>query len=193
MPVIYFKEKQLLRKTRFMIVVSVFSVFIFFVTIFTLLQLLSVNNSFFQEKTAAIIFRISEIISVFTLYILITGYLMKMETIITAKGIKYRILPFVIKSRSIKKESISEYTLHKSSKLKDFGGWSFRRSFGRKRGIYMITGETAIRFIMKDGSKVILGTQKPEVFLKGLERMNRHKKHQASINIKKWKGEKKKK
>jgi len=157
----------------------IFSVFIFSVFIFTLLQLLSINDSFFPEKTGAIIFRVSEIISVFMLYILITGYLMKMESIVNAKGIKYRFLPFVIKSRFINKESIAEYKLLKSIKLKDFGGWSCRRSFGRKRGIYMITGQTAIKFTMADGSRLIIGTQKPEMFFKGLERMtkNKHKKN----------------
>ncbi|MBN1819814.1 MAG: hypothetical protein JW833_03820 [Prolixibacteraceae bacterium] len=166
---VYFKEKQYLRNTQFMSVVILFSIFVFLVYIIQLLQLISDIEPVFPEKQGIIIFRIFEILLVFVLYILDSGYLLKMDTTITDQSVIFRMYPFMKKFRIIEKENIRHFQMISSKELKGYNGWSLRRAFGRRKGYYTVSGNYGLLLVLTNDEKVILGTQKKQAIIRAME------------------------
>lgn len=104
----------------------------------------------------AIVFSITVII-IFN--IIIT--MMKLETEIGEKEIRFRFIPFHKSSRKIKWIELSDFYIRDYKPLREYGGYGIQQSL-RNGKAYSISGKTGIQLIKKDGKKIIIGTQKPK-------------------------------
>lgn len=75
-----------------------------------------------------------------------------------------RLVPFGFKripARDIKSAQAREY-----SPLREYGGWGIRTSSSGRA--YNARGTTGVQLVLDDGSRILIGTQKPEELLSAL-------------------------
>lgn len=101
------------------------------------------------------------IITVLVLLITVGVALLKLETMIDKTGIYVRFLPFQQKYKTFKWKSVESYNVRTYNPIVEFGGWGYRIA-GRRKRAYNMYGKMGLSLLFRDGSKVLIGTQKPE-------------------------------
>lgn len=92
------------------------------------------------------------------LAVMLCLFFMRLHLSIDAQGITLKFLPFVINKKwnwqDIESAYITEYG------LSDYGGWGYR--IGKKGTAYTTKGKYGIQLLLKNGKKILIGTQQPE-------------------------------
>jgi hypothetical protein len=83
-----------------------------------------------------------------------------LRTRIDAKGITYRFYPFHFRDHFIPWSDVSSAEVVQYRALRDFGGWGIR--WGQMGKAYTTSGEWGLQLILKDGYRVMIGTQRRE-------------------------------
>jgi len=88
-------------------------------------------------------------------------YIFRLETNIDEQGIRYRFLPFHRTFRNLRWNELQNCYTRKYRPLSEYGGWGYR--FGRGNGKALnVKGTYGIQTVLKDGTKILIGTQRPE-------------------------------
>lgn len=88
---------------------------------------------------------------------------LKLKTRIDEHGISYRFLPFHFSNRLIKWDEIKEAFVRKYSPISDYGGWGMKggKLWDKSKGVaYNVSGNIGIQLVLKNGKKILIGTQK---------------------------------
>lgn len=97
---------------------------------------------------------------IITAPILVLFIMMRLITVIDSKGMSVRYFPIYINEKRIPWENIENIYVKKYQPIKEFGGWGIRISF--KNGMAFSTkGNYGIQIVLKNGKKILIGTQKP--------------------------------
>ena len=99
-------------------------------------------------------------------------YFMKLETRVDGTGIYYRFFPLHLTEQTILWDEVASVTLRKYNSLKEYGGWGLRYSFKKGRAVN-IKGKTGLQLELKNGKKLLIGTQKPEELKQVLQELGR--------------------
>jgi hypothetical protein len=98
--------------------------------------------------------------------ILLVGLLflkLKLKTRVDEKGIYYKYFPFHLSYKIITWESISKCYMRKYDGISEFGGWGIKFSFRKNKGKSFTTkGNIGLQIELKNGKKILIGTQKKE-------------------------------
>ena len=94
-------------------------------------------------------------------------YKMKLIVEIRADGIYYLYPPMIRKFRNIPPESIESYKVREYKPIREYGGWGIknhgkprkRRKYG---SAYNVSGNIGLQLYLKDGKKVLFGTQRSD-------------------------------
>jgi hypothetical protein len=96
-------------------------------------------------------------------------YMWRLETMMNSNGIHLKLFPFQRKYRTYTWDEISKVSVREYNPLLEYGGWGYRVTIGN--GVaYNIRGNQGIQILIKDGKKILIGTQKPDEVTKVLER-----------------------
>jgi len=104
------------------------------------------------------------------LYMILTGLIpillvvllmvLRLETKIRNDGIYYQFKPLQFKIQHIAPEEIVSFEVRKYNPLTEYGGWGIRAG-GKKYGkAYNVSGNMGLQLYLKNGKKLLLGTQK---------------------------------
>jgi hypothetical protein len=98
---------------------------------------------------------------------------LKLITEVTDKGLRYRFPPLILKFRNLSAAEIAEYSIRKYNPVGEYGGWGLRqrRIIGNKGIAYNVSGTTGLQLILKNGKKILFGTQRPDACLAAMERL----------------------
>jgi hypothetical protein len=163
----YFSEKQKFDQTWLIALLVV-----------TTILPIAINLAFFVlpyetfDSMGSLVTMIDELIyfvllGSFTILIL---FVFKLETYIDQTGLYYRLYPLNRKYHHKTKHDIVEYTSKEYRPIGEFGGWGIR--YGNKRTkAYTTSGKKGIFFKLKDGKNLLIGTKKPDEFIKALDRL----------------------
>ena len=90
-----------------------------------------------------------------------------LETRIDEMGITYKFFPLHSKARNIPWDGLEKCSVRKYSPILEYGGWGYRGmlkskifSFGKNGIAFNVRGNIGIQFKLKDGNKILIGTQK---------------------------------
>ena len=108
------------------------------------------------------------ILIIFNVIVLI----MSLETEIDDFTLSYRYKPFHAKPKEISWDNVSEFYLRNYKPFREFGGHGIQRRHRRGRS-YTISGTTGLQVILKDGKKILVGTQKPKELLMIIEKLKK--------------------
>lgn len=96
---------------------------------------------------------------------------LKLETRLRNEGIYIRFKPLQWKEKKIGKDEIKSFEVRKYRALIEYGGWGIRHG-GKKYGkAYNVRGNQGLQLILKNGKKLLIGTQKPHEIKKAMETM----------------------
>lgn len=88
---------------------------------------------------------------------------LKLEVWIDRHGLHYRFFPLILKSKLISKEEILRFEIRKYKPLLEYGGWGMRKGLWNKWGrAYCVEGNTGLQLYLRNGKKVLFGTQRPQ-------------------------------
>lgn len=114
---------------------------------------------------------LTSIISIVVMIIVAVVVLnMKLITEVRPDGFFFRFPILINKERCISPDSIARFEVGKYHPLRDYGGWGIRIRPLRGRA-YNIKGNLGVTFYLKNGKKVLFGTQQPDELRKALEKM----------------------
>lgn len=160
---IIFSEKQYFRQTWVWIILIAFNVFFLF-GIYTQL----IGGRLFGSKPMST----TGLVVSSALFLLLTVwfYIFHLETIINKDGIFVRFFPFQIKYKSYLWNNISEAKVIQYNPLRDYGGWGIR--YWVKGKAYNVSGNKGIKLVFTNGSRLLIGTNRPEEAGFALQRIN---------------------
>ena len=95
-------------------------------------------------------------------------YLAELRVEVSEDGLKYQFFPFHIKVYEIRFADIDSFKELIYSPLKDYGGWGMKYSFSGTA--YNVSGNKGVKIFLKNGKKVLFGTQKPHKFFEALNK-----------------------
>ncbi len=104
--------------------------------------------------------------------VIILFWTIKLETKIKEDGIYIRFFP-LLKTKFYSWDTIEKAVVKKYNPLLDYGGWGIRL------GAYNISGNMGLQLEFVNGTKLLIGTQKPEEIQKIL---NNIKKYENTVN-----------
>ncbi len=98
---------------------------------------------------------------------------LKLKTRIDEKGIQYQYKPLHFSYRLITWKSISKCYIRNYNGISEYGGWGIKFSFRKKKGKSFTTkGNIGLQIELKNGSKILIGTQKKEELQRVLKTYN---------------------
>lgn len=100
------------------------------------------------------------ILIICTVPILVLFYIFKLRTEIDEIGVHYQFLPFHLSKQTLRWAEIEKCYVRTYSPIREYGGWGFRTSFGKKGKAYNIRGNKGIQIELKSGNKILIGTQR---------------------------------
>ena len=107
----------------------------------------------------------SELISTIGFIVLAAGiiFLFKLDTRIDEKGIHYKFFPFHWSFKIIKWDDIDKAYVRTYDPLTEYGGWGIKGGilWNKSKGRAInVSGNIGIQLILKNGKKLLIGTQK---------------------------------
>ena len=89
-------------------------------------------------------------------------FLFKLHTTIDEKGVQLRFAPFHRKAKRYSWYDISKCYTRKYRPISEYGGWGIRFFPNRNDIAYNVKGSMGIQLELKNGKKILIGTQRPE-------------------------------
>lgn len=87
-------------------------------------------------------------------------FLMKLETKIDNVGLHYRMFPFHFSNKTVLWKDIQNLYVRQYQPIRKYGGWGLK-GFPKNRAITLY-GTKGIQLELKNGNKILVGTQIPE-------------------------------
>ncbi len=84
-----------------------------------------------------------------------------LTTVIDKNGITYQLFPFQTSSKRISWNDLERAYVRQYKPLSEYGGWGYRLGLGGGRALN-VKGNQGIQLKLKNGKKLLLGTQKPQ-------------------------------
>jgi hypothetical protein len=97
------------------------------------------------------------------LLFLIVGLLLliQLKTTVDEEGVHYQFIPFHFKQKTILWQDIKSAEVRKYAPLKEYGGWGIK-GYSNKNKAYNVKGNLGLQVVLKNGNKILFGTQKDE-------------------------------
>lgn len=100
-------------------------------------------------------------------------FIFKLSTRIDEKGIHYQFFPFHFSMKTLLWSEITKAEIRTYDPIGEYGGWGLRYSFNKKKGNAMnVSGDIGIQLTLKNGKKLLIGTQKKEAVSSVLKTYN---------------------
>ena len=94
---------------------------------------------------------------------------LRLDTRVDEEGLLVRFAPLHRRGRWIPWAEVERAWIRTYRPIREFGGWGIR--FGRGGRAYTVRGTTGLQLILRDGSRILVGTNRPSplrVVLSGL-------------------------
>jgi len=90
---------------------------------------------------------------------------LNLNTRIDEKGISYKFAPFHFKSKLINWKEVDKAYLRKYDAISEYGGWGIKGGIPWSKGngkAYNVKGNIGLQLKLKNGNKILIGTQKKD-------------------------------
>ena len=94
---------------------------------------------------------------------------MKLTVEIRKDGIWYKFPPLLNKWKSINKTEIESFEVRKYKPVLEYGGWGIKSKFKSKA--YNVSGNIGLQLYLKNGRKVLFGTQRQEAIENAMKKL----------------------
>ncbi|MEN5195064.1 hypothetical protein [Sphingobacterium faecium] len=87
-----------------------------------------------------------------------------LKTTINEEGIAIQFFPFLLKTKLILWSQLDDLYVKDYNPIADYGGWGYRN--GSQGKAYNTKGSVGLQLIFKDGSRLLIGTQKKDELIR---------------------------
>jgi hypothetical protein len=94
---------------------------------------------------------------------------MSLHVEIREGGLHYKFPPLLVKWKLISKEEIERFEVRTYRPVTEYGGWGIKGNSRKKA--YNVSGNIGLELVLKNGRKVLFGTQKKEAIKYAMEKM----------------------
>jgi hypothetical protein len=94
---------------------------------------------------------------------------MSLQVQIKEGGLHYRFPPLIIKWKSIAKEEIESFKIRNYRPVVEYNGWGIKG--GSRNRAYNVSGNIGLQLFLKNGRKVLFGTQRSQAIKYAMEKM----------------------
>ncbi len=99
--------------------------------------------------------------------VLIYGFIfsLKLKTKIDEIGIHFKFVPFHFKMRTINWSTIEKSYVRNYEPISEYGGWGMKggKLWNKNKGLaYNVKGDIGLQLELKNGKKILIGTQKQD-------------------------------
>lgn len=98
-------------------------------------------------------------------------YITKLTVKVTDDRFCFCYFPFQIRYRKIKISDVENFEIRQFRPIEDYGGWGIRKTLTKKETAYIVSGKKGIMFSLKNGKKILVGTQRPEELLEAVKKL----------------------
>ncbi|MFV0266606.1 MAG: DUF6141 family protein [Draconibacterium sp.] len=132
----------------------------------------SVTGEVFADPTFVVIVLL--FLTILTIVIIINS-IARLRTKIEKDGIYVRYFPYKKKWEKISVSGIHSYRLRKYRPYREYGGYGIkdRRRSGKA---YIISGRTGLQLHLKNGKRILIGTQKKQAIIYAMDKVMKGKK-----------------
>jgi hypothetical protein len=102
---------------------------------------------------------------------------LRLETRLDAAGIHYRLFPLQWAWRSRPWAEVAQAYVRAYDPLAEYGGWGLKGS--RSNRAYNIAGDQGLQLVLRDGNRLLLGTQRPAEITRVLSQLAVHSSNAA--------------
>jgi hypothetical protein len=95
----------------------------------------------------------------------------QLKSEINEQGITAQLFPILLRKRHFAWEDIDKVYVRTYAPLKEYGGWGLKGT--KQHRAYNISGKEGLQLELKDGRKVLIGTQKPDEISAVLKMLNK--------------------
>ena len=155
MKAIYYNEIQKVTNKWLWLLVATVSV----VFIYGFIEQLILKHPFGENPSPDWFLILMAILPFFLILLLLT---IKLSIQINEQGIYFRFYPFHNSIKEILWKDIESVYVRKFKPISEYGGWGIRTISLKKNIAYTISGDKGLQIELKDGKKILLGTQNPE-------------------------------
>lgn len=113
--------------------------------------------------------------TIITLLVTLLIAITRLDTMIKNDGFYVRFFPFHLKYRKHPWNTISQIFVRKYDPLSEYGGWGYRLGWFGKGKAFNISGNQGIQLVFTDGSKLLIGTNRPNEVRESLDRIENFK------------------
>jgi hypothetical protein len=86
--------------------------------------------------------------------------ILRLKTQVREDGIYIQFLPFIWNWKQFAWEDIQHWEVRQYSPIWEYGGWGIKGT--RNNRAYNLWGKQGLQLVLKNGKKVLIGTQQPE-------------------------------
>lgn len=168
-----FKETQKFRQWWYILLILISTIPTIF---FSLYRIISQDKGFLQPEntqTPEIVSYLILIAMPVVIYFLLTTNL---QVWVTNEGINFKFPPIIRKNRCINFSDIARFEVRTYKPIIDYGGWGIKHRFKWGRA-YNVSGNVGIQLYLKNGKKILFGTQRPLAFKDAIEKFFDSKKN----------------
>lgn len=107
----------------------------------------------------------------FIVAVLIVLVLSRLKTKITYDGIFISFPPLINKWKRTDKSEIAYYEVRKYKPVLEYGGWGIKAGRRKSGAAYNVSGNIGLQLYLKNGKKLLLGTQKKQAIKHAMEKL----------------------
>jgi uncharacterized membrane protein (DUF485 family) len=86
----------------------------------------------------------------------------RLTVVISARGLAYEFFPFHWKPHFIDWADVRACHVRKYRPVVEYGGWGIRYGWGGRGKAYNVRGNMGLQLELRDGSRILFGTQRPD-------------------------------
>jgi len=151
-----FTEKQRPRQLWIWAVVILINL----LTLYAIVQQVILKKPFGNNPGPDYMLFIIEVIPLLLLWLFLS---LQLHTRIDKEGVHIKFPPLLRHERTYSWNDIEKCYVRKYSPVKEFGGWGIRGAMSRGAGrAFNVSGKYGIQLELKNGDKVLIGTQRQE-------------------------------
>jgi hypothetical protein len=139
------------------------------VSLYASIETIQMGDSLFNWTNFSVIIPVFIIPALF--------YFLKLKTKVEENGIYVRFIPFHLKEIFISWDQLDECYIRTYSPLGEYGGWGIKYGLGGAGKVYNVSGNQGLQLVFNDGSRLLIGTQKPEEFQEIVKKQDLFPKH----------------
>ena len=98
---------------------------------------------------------------------------MRLEIKVSSEGLHFSYPPFQNKERIINTDEIERFEIRTYKSIKEYGGHGYKKNSLKYGGSFTISGNKGLQLYLKNGKKMLLGTQRPSALKSAMDKLMR--------------------